>query len=116
MQLYEVAIACRAYTTFGGEFDDSFRQFVAKTGGALGLESDDCGSALMKWLNAWGCRQFAKDAHDDALERIRLWAQRYLPDLPAETKSILELTAPRARGRSTPGADPADDFYCVRLR
>ena len=30
MQLYEVAIACRAYTAFGGEFDDSFRQFVTK--------------------------------------------------------------------------------------
>ena len=92
MRLYEAAIACRAYTAFGGEFDDSFRQFVSITGGALRLESDDCGSALMKWLNEWGCRQFAKEYHDDALERIRLWAQRYLRDLPGEAASILELT------------------------
>ena len=30
MRLYEAAIAYRAYTAFGGEFDDSFRQFVAR--------------------------------------------------------------------------------------
>ena len=46
----------------------------------------------MKWLNEWGCRQFAKEYHDDALERIRLWAQRYLRDLPPEAASILEIT------------------------
>ncbi len=92
MRLYEAAVASRAYTAFGGEFDDSFRRFVAKTGGTLSLESNDCGSALMKWLNEWGCRQFAKECHDDALEQIRLWAQRYLPDLPPDTASILELT------------------------
>jgi hypothetical protein len=91
MRLYEAAIACRAYTAFGGEFDDSFRQFVAKTGGALHLELDDCGSALMKWLNEWGCRQFAKEYHGDALERIRLWALKHLRDLPDEAASIMEL-------------------------
>ena len=92
MRLYEAAIACRAYTAFGGEFDDSFHQFVAKTGGALHLESSDCGLALMKWLNEWGCRQFAKEYHDDAVGRIQRWAQRYLRDLPPEAASILELT------------------------
>lgn len=85
MRLYEAAIACRAYTAFGGEFDDSFRQFVAKTGGAVNLELDDCGSALMKWLNEWGCRQFAKEYHGDAIERIRVWARKYVGDLPGET-------------------------------
>jgi hypothetical protein len=92
MRLYQAAIACRAYTAFGGEFDDSLREFVAKTGRSLDLESNDCCSALMKWLNEWGCRQFAKDCHDDAVGRIRLWAQRYLRDLPVEAGSILELT------------------------
>src|SRR5271154_3912619 len=92
MRLYEAAIACRAYTAFGGEFDDSLRQFLANTNGALDLESNDCGSALMKWLNEWGCRQFAKRYHDDALKLLRQWAQRYLRDLPSEAASILELT------------------------
>ena len=76
MRLYEAAIACRAYTAFGGEFDDSFRRFAAKTDGALHLESKDCGPALMNWLNEWGCREFAKEYHDDALERIRLWGSK----------------------------------------
>jgi len=92
MRLYEAAIACRAYTAFGGEFDDSFRQFGAKTGGALHLESDECGWALMKWLNEWGCRQFAKEYHQDALKLMRLWAQKYLRELPTQAVEILELT------------------------
>ena len=92
MRLYEAAIACRAYRAFGGEFDDSFQRFVAKTGGALHLESDDYGSALMKWLNEWGCRQFAKEYHGEAIAAIRQWAQRHLRDLPAEGVSVLELT------------------------
>ena len=91
MRLYEAAIACCAYTAFGGEFDDSLRRLVAKTGGALDLKSDDC-SALMKWLNEWGCRQFAKDYRHDSLARIRAWAQARLRDLPDEGTTILDLT------------------------
>jgi hypothetical protein len=91
MRLYEAAIACRAYTAFGGEFDDARRRLRAKTGAALDLESDNC-SALMKWLNEWGCRQFAKEYHDDSLARIREWAQKRFRDLPAQGASILELT------------------------
>ncbi len=91
MRLYDAAIACHAYRAFGGEVDDSF-QFSAKAGGTLHLELDDCGFlALMKWLNEWGCRQFAKECHSDALERIRLWGLKHLRDLPDEADSIIEL-------------------------
>jgi hypothetical protein len=92
MRLYEAAISCRVYTAFGGEFDDSLREFVAKTGGRLNLESDESGVALMKWLNEWGCRQFAKEYHQDALDRVRAWMGRFAQDLPVETTSILQLT------------------------
>jgi len=92
MHLYEAAISCRVYAAFGGEFDDSLREFVVKTGGTLNLESDESGAALMKWLNEWGCRQFAKECHQDALNQIRAWASRSAEDLPFETKSILQLT------------------------
>jgi hypothetical protein len=39
MRLYEAAVSCRVYTAFGGEFDDSLREFVVKAGGTLNLES-----------------------------------------------------------------------------
>jgi hypothetical protein len=92
MLLYEAAIACRAYTAFGGEFDDSFREFVRRTGRTVDLESEESGSALMKWLNEWGCRQFAKEFHSQALTRIRDWARQYLQYLPDETASFLALS------------------------
>jgi len=92
MRLYEAAIACRAYTAFGGEFDDSIREFVAKTGDTLDLQSDEAAAALMKWLNEWGCRQFAIEHHQEAITGIREWAQRSLAGLPTEATSILELT------------------------
>ena len=52
----------------------------------------------MKWLNDWGCRQFAKEHHRDALERLRAWAHRHADDLPGYTTSILRLTEAEIRG------------------
>jgi hypothetical protein len=98
MRLYEAAIACRAYGAFGGGFDDSLQAFIAQTDGAPDLESGGCGPHLMKWLNDWGCRQFAKEHHRDALERLRAWAHRHADDLPGYTTSILRLTEAEIRG------------------
>jgi hypothetical protein len=91
MRLFEVAIASRAYSAFGGEFDDSLQALIAKAGCALDLESDECGAALLKWLNAWGCRQFSKDYHQDALRRLRDWAHQHIEELPSEDTKVLEL-------------------------
>lgn len=90
MHLYEAAVACRAYSAFGGDFDDSFQALIDKTGCALDLESDECGSALLKWLNAWGCRQFSKEYHLDALRRLRDWGHKHLEELPNVDKEIFE--------------------------
>ena len=46
----------------------------------------------MKWLNDWGCRQFAKEHHQVAFERLRVWARQHADDLPGYTTSILSLT------------------------
>ena len=101
MRLYEAAVACRLYSAFGGEFDDSTVNLRSSTGGTLDLESDVCGPALMTWLNEWGCRQFAKEHHLDAVHRLRTWARRYLSQLPGESTDALDLTDAEVRCAAT---------------
>ena len=39
MRLYEAAVACRLYSPFGGEFDDSTMSLRSRTGGVLHNEN-----------------------------------------------------------------------------
>ena len=101
MRLYEAAVACRLYSAFGGEFDDSTVNLKSRTGGALDLESDVGGRSLLTWLNEWGCRQFAKEHHSDAIDRLRTWARGYLKQLPGESTDTLDLTDAEIRRAAT---------------
>jgi hypothetical protein len=113
MRLYEAAIACRAYTAFGGEFDDSTRTFTAATGGMLNLDSEACAMALMKWLNEWGCRQFAREYHSRALEEIRAWARCYLQQLPDQAAKITALSDADCR-RAAAAYGPLPELFASR--
>ena len=92
MRLYAAAFVGRLYSALGGGFDDSTVDLTSSTGGSLDLESDVCGLALMKWLNEWGCRQFSKEHHLDAVERLRTWGRQYLQHLPGQSTDTFDLT------------------------
>jgi hypothetical protein len=70
MLLYELAYACRIY---GATFDEALRRFRSSVEPLLDLENGDHRAALLKWLNKWGCRQFAKKHHGSASREILDW-------------------------------------------
>jgi len=62
MKLHELAYACPLYAAFT-DFDKSIIEFRRVASPALDLGNAAHRKALLKWLNSWGCRQFAKDYH-----------------------------------------------------
>ena len=48
----------------------------------------------MKWLNDFGCRQFKKEYHGNAVTELRIWADENLARIPSEPKSIIALSDP----------------------
>jgi len=89
MRLFQLAYACRGYSSFT-LFDAGYQAFLDKTGGRLDFEDSIHMKALLVWLNSWGCRQFAVDYHDLAAKSIREWAERWKSKLP-DVSATLEL-------------------------
>lgn len=92
MRLFELAFCCRLYaglTTYDSSLA-AFRQFVAP-----GLEPSraDHRAALFQWLNAWGCRQFAREHHaTTASKALTSWADRWILRLPAAGVHLTDLS------------------------
>jgi hypothetical protein len=70
MLLYELAFACRIYAA---TFDEALERFRSAVAPLLDLENAAHRAALLKWLNDWGCRQFAKRYHGRASEELLTW-------------------------------------------
>lgn len=49
-------------------------------------------TALLSWLNAWGCRQFIKKDHTSASSEILEWYNEYNSQIFRLDKKILDLT------------------------
>lgn len=82
MRLFELAYCCRLYEQVTG-FDGSLDPLRKVVGGAFDPWKDDHCAALFRWLNAWGCRQFAKEHHaTTATTALREWASSWFADLP----------------------------------
>lgn len=70
--LYELAWSCYLFKHVV-DFDISWNALQSATNGAVDIRNPAHGRALLKWLNAWGCRQFAKGRHDQAAAQIIAW-------------------------------------------
>lgn len=82
MRMYELAYGCRIYEQMTG-FDTAINTLRSATGGKPpDLTRDRHLKALLVWLNAWGCRQFAIDYHDSAAEEIRSWWGKWSGEIP----------------------------------
>src|SRR3989337_671708 len=81
MKLYELAYICSIYERLT-QPHTAHLAFLETTAGDLDFHDPSHMSVLLKWLNSWGCRQFAIDYHHLAAESILGWAGRWEPRLP----------------------------------
>ena len=90
MNLYELAFISYVFNNLT-DFNDSFNRFLDATKNSPDLTIIEHRKALLKWLNQWGCRQFALDYHDTVSEHLKNWYQKYINYLPIKSKNIWEL-------------------------
>jgi hypothetical protein len=91
MNLAELAFACYIYTRMT-DFDGSYCRFLEKVSPQLDLKQERHRMALLKWLNDWGCRQFALLYHPLASREIGDWYQHCGQELFPEDCTLLSLT------------------------
>jgi hypothetical protein len=97
MRLYELAYACRVYSHFTG-YDDQLLTFRKAVAPELDPFRSDHRAALFRWLNEWGCRQFALSHHaSTAADSLVRWTTTWLPRLPGPASRLEELTEAELR-------------------
>lgn len=90
MYLYEIEFISYIFNNFT-DFNTTYNNFVNATKNSPDLTNPDHRKELLKWLNRWGCRQFALDYHDKVSDRLKVWYQKYISYLPSLAKNIWEL-------------------------
>jgi len=93
LRLSELAFACRVFGALT-DYGDSYRRFLCATKGSPDLRLAAHRKALLRWLNAWGCRQFAVAHHKDASKEILSWYGEYSDKLCPKDRRLLELSEP----------------------
>jgi len=88
---YKLAFACYIYGPMSSA-DKSYQEFLKATESTPDLTKENHQVALVRWLNKWGCRQFAKDDYESACRKMRHWYKEYSASLPAPGKTLLELS------------------------
>lgn len=93
IRLSELAFACYVFGALT-KYDSSYLRLQQATDGSPDLCLPEHRKALLRWLNAWGCRQFARKFHDLASEEIRSWYGEYGDKLCPKDRRLLELSEP----------------------
>jgi hypothetical protein len=91
MKLGELAFACHVFGLMS-DYDSSYKQFLESTRPKIDLMDNLHLAALLKWLNAWGCRQFAKKDHELAANEIKEWYREFNQHLLPLESTISTLT------------------------
>ena len=92
MKLAELSFACYVYSNMTG-YDKSYTRFLdATTRPRFDLDQPQHQKALLKWLNAWGCRQFALAHHKLAAKEIWEWFRASDPKMFSTDLTLLSLS------------------------
>jgi len=91
MRLFQLAYVCRAYGDLT-QYDAEYLNFLHRTSGKLDFSTPTDMTALLEWLNSWGCRQFAVDCHQQAADSILKWAEKWEPALPSASMTLDRLS------------------------
>jgi len=86
----ELRAACSTYAS-SGNYDQPYAAFVEATEGAPNLAREDHRMALLKWLNACGCRQFSRESHALASEELLCWNVEFIQKIPAPSITLIDL-------------------------
>ena len=91
VRISELAVACFVFAILDG-YDGKYLEFLQATSPVPNLLEPEDRKALLKWLRAWGCRQFTPSQDDTASSEILAWYREYGPRLFSYGKSLCELT------------------------
>lgn len=97
MRLYKLAYACCLYNCLTKndaavwKFQADLKE-LSPANPVLDLSLSDHGLVLLKWLNAWGCRHIATNAHKQIAQLLATWWSKYgtaLSNLRCRDPSII---------------------------
>ena len=91
MTILELAFACYLYNRLT-KFDKDYFEFLSITKGKPDLLIEKHRAALIKWLNKWGCRQFAIEYHEMFSNELGRWYADNRALLPKPGKQIWQLS------------------------
>ena len=100
MRLSELAFACYIYGRIS-DYDSSYHDFLKAANHAPDLRLESHRIELLKWLNKWGCRQFAKEYHRLASDQIAAWYEQFNSQLISKDKTLLNLSDDNINSTST---------------
>ncbi len=90
MYLHEIEFTSNIYNSFT-DFNSSYNHFVDITKNSPDLTNPKHIKALLRWLNQWGCRQFALNYHSQVSSNLEKWYKKNINYLPSKNKNIWEL-------------------------
>ncbi len=96
MTVQELQDACRLYGLMTG-FDSTLARFRASVAPGFDPFVPEHRLHLLKWLNAWACRQFSIKDRPLASASLEAWAGEWLERLPAPDRHLTDLTASEVR-------------------
>jgi hypothetical protein len=90
MKLSDLAFTSYIYCGMT-DYDSSYELFLDSSKPEINLKLDQHLYALLKWLNAWGCRQFSTEYHELAAKEIKEWYVEFNQRLISKDATILTL-------------------------
>jgi hypothetical protein len=91
LKLVDLAFACYVYGQLSN-YDDSYVRFLEATNRYPNLSIANHRQALLKWLNEWGCRQFALKYHEHASKELLSWHNSITSKLVPRNRTLLDMT------------------------
>lgn len=91
IELYQLAFSSYVYIAISG-YDHTYKELVDNTKGRVNLYKAQHRQLLIKWLNSWGCRQFAIEYHELASKSILEWYKSFSKKIDLPHKSLLTVT------------------------
>ena len=96
LKLGDLAFACYIYSHLS-DYDESYVRFLEATSRFPNLSIAKHRQALLKWLNEWGCRQFALTYHQHASNELLSWYNRYTSKIVPRNRTLLDMTEDELR-------------------
>ena len=91
ISLGALAYACTVYDAMT-DFGSSFREFHRRVHAKPDLDDPDHRRALLKWLNAWGCRHLALECHENVSTELATWYAAARGRLPGTTDRLADMS------------------------